>query len=87
MEDALTALGRLERESVSAEAAADAAAAALRQANYRYRGGLATYLEVVTTENASLQARLSAESIQLRRLNAAVLLIKALGGGWQSGES
>jgi NodT family efflux transporter outer membrane factor (OMF) lipoprotein len=87
VEDALTALGRLERESVSAEAAADAAAAALRQANYRYRGGLATYLEVVTTENASLQARLSAESIQLRRLNAAVLLIKALGGGWQSGES
>ena len=58
---------------------------ALQQAEYRYKGGAATYLEVVSTENAALSARLSAADIQLRRMNAAVLLVKALGGGWQPG--
>jgi len=45
-----------------------------------------TYLEVATTENAALQAQLASVDIQLRRLNASVLLVKALGGGWQRGE-
>jgi len=38
---------------------------------------------VVSTENAALAAQLSAADIQLRRMNATVLLVKALGGGWQ----
>ena len=53
------------------------------QANLRYKGGIVTYLEVVTTENAALQARLSAVDIEIRRANSTVLLIKALGGDWQ----
>ncbi len=60
-----------------------ATAQALQQAQYRYRAGLVTYLEGSTTENASLQAQLTQVSIQQRRLSAAVLLVKALGGGWQ----
>jgi outer membrane protein TolC len=40
-----------------------------------------TYLQVVVTESAALNARLSAVEIGIRRLNASVLLIKALGGG------
>jgi outer membrane protein TolC len=36
----------------------------------------------VTTENTALQAQLTDVTIQLRRMNASVLLIKALGGGW-----
>jgi outer membrane protein TolC len=46
-----------------------------------------TYLEVATTENAVLQAQLSNVTIQTRRMSASVLLVKALGGGWQRGES
>jgi NodT family efflux transporter outer membrane factor (OMF) lipoprotein len=84
VEDALAALHHLARESASEQAAVVATQGALQQAEYRYKGGAATYLEVVSTENAALAARLSAADIQLRRMNAAVLLVKALGGGWHS---
>lgn len=84
VEDNLAALRELERESTSEAAAVDATATALQQAQYRYKAGLVTYLEVVTAENTSLQARLANQAIQLRRLNASVLLVKALGGGWRS---
>jgi outer membrane protein TolC len=36
------------------------------------------------TETASLSAQLTAADIQIRRMTATVLLIKALGGGWES---
>jgi len=84
VEDALASLQYLARETASEQAAVVATQGALQQAEYRYKGGAATYLEVVSTENAALAARLSAADIQLRRMNAAVLLVKALGGGWHS---
>ncbi|HEY2686117.1 MAG TPA: efflux transporter outer membrane subunit [Steroidobacteraceae bacterium] len=82
VEDNLAALRQLEQESVSESAAVAATGQALQQAQYRYRAGLVTFLEVATTENTALQAQLSSVNIQLRRLTASVLLIKALGGGW-----
>jgi NodT family efflux transporter outer membrane factor (OMF) lipoprotein len=85
VEDNLAALRELQRESVSEAAAVKATATALEQAQYRYKAGLVTYLEVATAENTSLQAQLANVSIQLRRLSASVLLVKALGGGWRQG--
>jgi len=82
VEDNLAALRRLEQEGVSEAAAVAATQGALDQANYRYQGGLVTYLEVVSTENAALSAQLAAVDIQVRRITASVLLIKALGGDW-----
>jgi NodT family efflux transporter outer membrane factor (OMF) lipoprotein len=84
VEDNLAALRQLQQESVSEAAAVQATATALQQAQYRYKAGLVTYLEVATAENTSLQAQLANVSIQLRRMSASVLLVKALGGGWQS---
>ena len=84
VEDNLAALRQLEQENASEAAAVIATGTALQQANLRYKGGIATYLEVATTENTALQAQLNAVNIQLRRLTASVLLIKALGGGWQN---
>lgn len=84
VEDNLAALRQLEQESTSEAAAVDATATALQQAQYRYKAGLVTYLEVVTAENTSLQAQLANQGIQLRRLTASVLLVKALGGGWRN---
>ena len=84
VEDWLAALRQLERESKSESAAVAATATELEQANYRYKAGAATYLEVVIAENASLGAELSAADIEVRRMNASVLLVKALGGGWES---
>jgi NodT family efflux transporter outer membrane factor (OMF) lipoprotein len=85
VEDWLAALRQLERESTSESAAVAATTTELEQANYRYKAGAATYLEVVIAENASLAAQLSAANIQVRRMNSSVLLVKALGGGWDSG--
>lgn len=83
VEDNLAALRQLQRESVSQAAAVKATQGALDQANLRYKGGIVTYLEVVATENAALAARLAAVDIQIRRANATVFLVKALGGDWQ----
>lgn len=84
VEDNLAALRQLEQESQSESAAVTATHKALEQAQYRYKAGLVTYLEVATTENVALQAQLNRASIQLRRLSASVLLVKALGGGWRA---
>ena len=84
VEDSLAALRQLERESVSQAAAVEATQGALDQANYRYKGGIVTYLEVVSTENAALAARLAALGIETQRLTSTVQLVQALGGDWQS---
>jgi NodT family efflux transporter outer membrane factor (OMF) lipoprotein len=86
VEDDLAALRQLQQESASQAAAVTATRRALEQSQYRYQAGLVTYLEVATNENANLQAQLSSVSIQVRRMNASVLLVKALGGGWKSGD-
>jgi NodT family efflux transporter outer membrane factor (OMF) lipoprotein len=84
VEDNLAALRQLQQESVSEAAAVTATGKALQQAQYRYKAGLVTYLEVATSETTALQAQLSNVSIQQRRINASVLLVKALGGGWHT---
>jgi len=83
VEDNLAALRQLQREYLSETAAVASTATALQQAQYRYKEGLVTYLEVSIAENAYLQAQITNVTIQLRRMNASVLLVKALGGGWQ----
>jgi outer membrane protein, multidrug efflux system len=82
VEDSLSALHDLEIESVSEAAAVQSTGSALKQARYQYETGLVTYLQIVVTENSSLSARLAAADIQIRRMSASVLLVKALGGGW-----
>jgi outer membrane protein, multidrug efflux system len=86
VEDNLAALRQLQQESISQAAAVTATGKALQQAQYRYKAGLVTYLEVATSETNALQAQLSNVTIQLRRLDASVLLVKALGGGWRRDE-
>ncbi len=54
------------------------------QATNRYRGGLASYLEVTAAQNAALANQRAAAGIQTRRLTASVLLLKGLGGRWRN---
>jgi NodT family efflux transporter outer membrane factor (OMF) lipoprotein len=84
VEDNLAAIRQLQQESASEAAAVVATLKALQQAQYRYKAGLVTYLEVAVNQNTALQAQLSSVTIQLRRMTASVLLVKALGGGWQA---
>jgi outer membrane protein, multidrug efflux system len=83
VEDNLAALRQLQLESISQAAAVKATQGALDQANLRYKGGIVTYLEVVSTENAALAARLTGVDIEIRRASATVLLVRALGGDWK----
>ena len=48
----------------------------------RYKGGVDTYLQVVTSQTTALTNERNETDIQRRRMDATVLLIKALGGGW-----
>jgi len=86
VEDNLAALRQLQQESISEAAAVSSTATALRQAQYRYKAGLVTYLEVSTAETIYLQAQLANVTIQVRRMNASVLLVRALGGGWRGAD-
>ena len=51
-------------------------------ADERYAAGVADYVEVTTTHTAALSAESAALAAQAARLNAAVSLVQALGGGW-----
>ncbi len=82
VEDQLATLRVLEQEATVQRAALDAAERALTMSTNRYKGGIATYLEVVIAQNAVLTNRRAAVNILGRRMTASVLLIKALGGGW-----
>ena len=82
VEDNLAALRILEAEAEQQGKAVQAAKTALLLALNRYKGGVTTYLEVITAQSAALTATRTAVDLLTRRMTAAVLLIKALGGGW-----
>jgi NodT family efflux transporter outer membrane factor (OMF) lipoprotein len=83
VEDQLSTLRILEQETVVQRSALAAAERLLVLSTNRYKGGIATYLEVIVAQSAVLNNRRTAASILARRMTASVQLVKALGGGWQ----
>jgi NodT family efflux transporter outer membrane factor (OMF) lipoprotein len=84
VEDALSGLNALARASESQRRAVEDADRSLALANARYTGGLVTYLDVITAQEQVLTNKRLATQIQGQRLTTSVLLIKALGGGWDA---
>jgi NodT family efflux transporter outer membrane factor (OMF) lipoprotein len=84
VEDNLAALRILEQEAGVQATAVQAAQRSLDLSNTRYEGGVTSYLEVITAQNAALSDEVTAVNILGRRMASAVLLIQALGGGWDS---
>lgn len=62
----------------------NAAERALALSTNRYKGGIVTYLEVVTAQSTALANERIAVELTTRRMAASVLLVKALGGGWDA---
>jgi NodT family efflux transporter outer membrane factor (OMF) lipoprotein len=84
VEDNLAALRVLQQEAAHQQQATQAAQAAEQIFNNRYVGGIDTYLEVVTAQTTALTNERNDIDIMRRQMDASVLLIKALGGGWDA---
>ena len=82
VEDNLAALRILEQEAGVQGTAVEAAQRSLDLSTTRYQGGVTSYLEVITAQNAALSDELTTVNILGRRMASAVLLIEAIGGGW-----
>ncbi|MCL1960492.1 MAG: efflux transporter outer membrane subunit [Desulfovibrionaceae bacterium] len=84
VEDQLSAQSTLAEQTVHVQAAAEVAARIEQQMLNRYQAGLTSYTDVVTAQASALSARRSLLQLQLQRQQAALSLIQALGGGWQT---
>ncbi len=82
VEDNLAAVRILENEAKVQDEAVVAAQHSLDLSITRYKGGVTSYLEVITAQNAALTDEVTAVNILGRRMANTVLLIQALGGGW-----
>ena len=82
VEDNVAALRILEEEAVVQREALEAARQTLELTLNQYKGGVVSYLNVVTAQTTALQNERTAVDLQSRRLQASVLLVRALGGGW-----
>jgi len=86
VEDNLAALRVLEAEEQQQRSATESAQESLNLFNIRYEGGVDTYLQVVTAQTTALANQRNEIEITRRRLEASILLIKALGGGWTTAQ-
>ena len=84
VEDNLAAIRVLTNEAQQQHEATASAEQSLDLFQTRYEGGVDTYLQVVTWQTAALNNERNDLSILERRLDASVLLVKALGGGWDT---
>jgi len=82
VEDNVAALRILESEAETQDRAVIAAQKYLDLAVTRYKGGVTSYLEVTTAQTASLSDQVTAVNLLGRRMVNSVMLIQALGGGW-----
>ena len=84
VQDDVTGLTVLGQARETQQQAVDAARRTLDLSLDRYRGGLVSYLDVVTAQQNLLNNEQEAAVIQGQRLVTSVLLVKALGGGWDA---
>jgi NodT family efflux transporter outer membrane factor (OMF) lipoprotein len=84
VEDQLSSLRILEQESGVEQQAVASAQHSFELSNQRYKGGVTSYLEVLTAETALLQNQRTATDLQTRQFVASVGLVRALGGGWDA---
>ncbi len=84
VEDDLANLHYLAEEAVQQQEAVTAAQQSLSLELDRYKAGTDSYLNVITTQTIALNDQQTAVAILQRRMNAAVDLVKALGGGWDA---
>jgi NodT family efflux transporter outer membrane factor (OMF) lipoprotein len=86
VEDNLAALRILDEEARMQEDALNSARESVILTINQYKAGIVSYLNVVTAQTIALVNERTAIGIRGQRLNAATLLVKALGGGWNAAD-
>jgi NodT family efflux transporter outer membrane factor (OMF) lipoprotein len=84
VEDQLAAARVLEQQELLRRQASQAADQTEQQVTNRYNAGLVSFTEVVQAQVTALNARRALAQAAAARQNAAVALIRALGGGWRA---
>lgn len=84
--DAVTTRRTLDQRLADARAAVAASQDAYAVAQKRYRGGLSTYLDVLTVEDQLLAARQALAGLQASAFSTDIALIRALGGGFTASD-
>jgi NodT family efflux transporter outer membrane factor (OMF) lipoprotein len=82
VEDQLASLRILEQEARVERSAVDSAQHSYDLSNTRYKGGVTSYLEVLTAEQTLIGDQVTAINLESRQFAASVSLVRALGGGW-----
>jgi multidrug efflux system outer membrane protein len=82
VENGITGLASLDRAVTQADASVTSAQQAFDIATIRYKGGVDTYLEMITAQQALLSNQRQAVQVHGQQFATAVYLVKALGGGW-----
>jgi len=86
VEDQLAALRVLEDEAAVTARAVESARRSTELSTIRYKGGIATYLEVLTNQTIELANERNAAALVARRIVASAQLQMALGGGWNTSQ-
>ncbi|HLJ75906.1 MAG TPA: efflux transporter outer membrane subunit, partial [Acidobacteriaceae bacterium] len=86
VEDNLSTLRILDQESAIQAGAVSSAQHSLDISTRRYKGGVATYLEVLTAQTALLSNQRTQADLTARQYAASAQLILALGGGWDTSQ-
>lgn len=86
VEDNLASLSILSEEADAQAAAVGAARRSLALSVTRYKGGVTTYLEVLTAQTIQLANERAQADVATRRFASSVQLIKAIGGGWDTSQ-
>ena len=82
VEDALIAIQQTREQREAQEQQVAALQDGYTLADMRYRGGRATYLDVLTAQRTLFDAELQLADTRRKQLVSVVQLYKALGGGW-----
>jgi NodT family efflux transporter outer membrane factor (OMF) lipoprotein len=85
VENGITGLSTLDRAATHADASVHSAQRAFDIASDSYKGGIATYLDLITAQQTLLADQRQAVQIHGQQFTTAVYLVKALGGGWSAG--